>query len=59
MEKRAADVEEFEEIPFHAAVMTFVGYAILTLIGHIRNFLRKHNFETSYIKKENVKNKVR
>ena len=50
--------EEFEEIPFLVAVLTMVNYAIMTLAGHMRDFLRKIGVETSKIKQENDKMKV-
>ena len=50
--------EEFEKIPFIVAVLTVINYAIVTLAGHIRDFLRKIGVETSKIKQENDKMKV-
>ena len=37
----AHNQEDFEEIPFLVSIGTMIGYAILTFIGHIRDFLRK------------------
>ena len=56
--KEDSGVEEFEEIPFIVALLTMIDYAILSFVGHIRDFLRKHNFEVSYLKKENEKLQV-
>ena len=50
--------EEFAEIPFVVAVMTMINYVILTLVGHVRDFLRLRGFEQSLIKQENAKMKV-
>ena len=50
--------EEFEEIPFLGAVMTMLNYALLTIIAHIRDFLRKVGIEAAKVKVENPKNKV-
>ena len=33
-------------------------FLIKASVGHIRDFLRKHNFEVSYLKKENEKLQV-
>ncbi|CAF1346495.1 unnamed protein product [Adineta ricciae] len=37
--------EEFEETPLYAAVLTYLGYAILCLFGWLRDFLRQSNIE--------------
>lgn len=38
-------VETFEETPLSIAVLTYLGYAVLVVIGHIRDFLRSIGFE--------------
>ena len=37
--------EEFEETPLHAAILTYISYAILCLFGWLRDFLRQSNIE--------------
>ncbi len=37
--------ESFEETPFYIAILTYLGYAILIVFGHLRDFLRKSRFE--------------
>ncbi|CAF0895865.1 unnamed protein product [Rotaria sordida] len=37
--------EEFEETPLYAAVLTYIGYAILCLFGWLRDFMRQSNIE--------------
>ncbi len=37
--------EEFEETPTWAAVVTVLGYAILSVLGWLRDFLRHIGFE--------------
>ncbi len=37
--------EEFEETPTWAAVITVLGYAILSVLGWLRDFLRKIGLE--------------
>ena len=40
---RKKSKDEFPEVHAAIAVTTFVSYYILTIIGHIRDFLRKIN----------------
>ena len=50
--------EEFEEIPGWVALLTMINYALLTVLGHIRDFLRDWKLTVSYIKTESAKMKV-
>ncbi|KAI4895260.1 hypothetical protein NFI96_011740, partial [Prochilodus magdalenae] len=45
-------VESFEETPLLVAVLTYMGYGILTLFGYLRDFLRDWNFEKCHVAKE-------
>ncbi|KAK3092967.1 hypothetical protein FSP39_009476 [Pinctada imbricata] len=38
-------IETFEQTPLFVAVLTYLGYAILVVIGHIRDFLRTIGIE--------------
>lgn len=38
-------MEFFEETPLYIAVLTYIGYGILILFGHFRDFLRRWNIE--------------
>ncbi|CAK8698210.1 serine palmitoyltransferase 2-like [Clavelina lepadiformis] len=40
--------ESFEPTPLYAAIVTYVNYAVVTLFGFLRDFLRKHGFEKLY-----------
>jgi len=37
--------ESFEETPLLVAVVTYIGYAILIVFGHLRDTLRNWGFE--------------
>ena len=50
--------EESEEIPLHAAVMTFISYFFLILFGYLRDFMRRYGLEKSKAFKEAGNNKV-
>jgi hypothetical protein len=43
--KLTKDHEEFEETPTWAAVVTVLGYAILSVLGWLRDFLRNIGME--------------
>lgn len=43
--KLIQDHEEFEETPTSAAVITVLGYAILSVLGWLRDFLRNVGLE--------------
>ena len=45
--------DEFEETPFHAAVMTYLAYFFYIIFGYFRDFLRKHGLEKCKTVKEN------
>jgi len=38
-------LELFEETPLLIAVLTYLGYAVLIIVGHIRDFMRNWNIE--------------
>ena len=38
--------ESFEETPLFAAILTYLGYAILVIIGQIRDLLRAYGIES-------------
>ncbi|XP_046337562.2 serine palmitoyltransferase 2-like isoform X1 [Haliotis rufescens] len=37
--------ESFEETPLIIAIITYIGYGVLVVVGHIRDFLRSQGFE--------------
>ncbi|CAK8698203.1 unnamed protein product [Clavelina lepadiformis] len=37
--------ENFEPTPLHAAILTYLGYAIITVFGFIRDLMRKYHIE--------------
>jgi len=44
--------EMFEETPLYIAVLTYIGYGIVIVFGHFRDFLRKWHFENTPLSKE-------
>lgn len=50
-------VESFEQTPMLVAVLTYMGYAILTIFGHLRNFLRHWKIEKCHITAEREEQK--
>lgn len=50
-------VESFEETPMLVAVLTYMGYAILTIFGHLRDFLRHWKIEKCHITAEREEQK--
>lgn len=40
-------LDDFEETPFHAAVMTYLSYFVLIVFGYVRDFMRKYGLEKS------------
>uniref|UniRef100_A0A3B3SZX2 Serine palmitoyltransferase long chain base subunit 2 n=1 Tax=Paramormyrops kingsleyae TaxID=1676925 RepID=A0A3B3SZX2_9TELE len=44
--------ESFEETPMLVAVLTYMGYGILTLFGYLRDFLREWKIEKCHIARE-------
>ena len=42
---RASWWESFEETPLYAAILTYLGYGLLVLVGHIRDFFRNIGLE--------------
>ncbi|KAG8448997.1 hypothetical protein GDO86_015890 [Hymenochirus boettgeri] len=49
--------EAFEETPMIVAVLTYMGYGILTLFGYLRDFLRAWKIEKCHIATERVEQK--
>ncbi|OCT68193.1 serine palmitoyltransferase 2 isoform X2 [Xenopus laevis] len=49
--------EAFEETPMIVAVLTYMGYGILTLFGYLRDFLRSWKIEKCHIATERVEQK--
>lgn len=45
-------VESFEETPMLVAVLTYMGYGILTIFGYLRDFLRHWKIEKCHIARE-------
>ncbi|KAL0967574.1 hypothetical protein UPYG_G00253960 [Umbra pygmaea] len=45
-------VEQFEETPLLVAVLTYMGYGILTIFGYLRDFLRDWGFEKCQVARE-------
>jgi serine palmitoyltransferase len=46
------NMEFFEETPLYIAVLTYIGYGILIIFGHLRDFLRKWNLEKIVVSSE-------
>ena len=51
-------VESFEETPLLVAVLTYVGYGILTVFGYLRDFLRGWRIESHHVAQEREEQKV-
>uniref|UniRef100_A0A673ZRU1 serine C-palmitoyltransferase n=1 Tax=Salmo trutta TaxID=8032 RepID=A0A673ZRU1_SALTR len=45
-------IESFEETPMLVAVLTYMGYGILTIFGYLRDFLRDWKIERCHIARE-------
>ncbi|XP_051510756.1 serine palmitoyltransferase 2-like isoform X2 [Myxocyprinus asiaticus] len=50
-------VESFEETPLLVAVLTYMGYGILTIFGYLRDFLREWKFEKCHLAREREEQK--
>ncbi|XP_070578628.1 serine palmitoyltransferase 2-like [Ptychodera flava] len=50
--KAPKSMESFEEPPMVIAVLTYMAYALLVVVGHIRDFLRKFGIEKTAVAKE-------
>ncbi|KAF6133109.1 serine palmitoyltransferase long chain base subunit 2 [Phyllostomus discolor] len=50
--------EAFEETPMLVAVLTYVGYGVLTLFGYLRDFLRHWRIEKCHHATEREEQKV-
>lgn len=51
-------VESFEETPLLVAVLTYMGYGILTIFGYLRDFLRHWNIEKCHVARDREEQKV-
>ena len=51
-EARPTVKETFEETPLLVAVITYIGYGILVVFGHFRDFLRYRGLEKTKAAKE-------
>uniref|UniRef100_A0A671VFK6 serine C-palmitoyltransferase n=1 Tax=Sparus aurata TaxID=8175 RepID=A0A671VFK6_SPAAU len=49
--------ESFEETPLLVAVLTYMGYGILTIFGYLRDFLRHWNIEKCQVAREREEQK--
>ncbi|KAL0969845.1 hypothetical protein UPYG_G00233110 [Umbra pygmaea] len=49
--------ESFEETPMLVAVLTYMGYGILTIFGYLRDFLRNWKIEKCHIAREREEQK--
>lgn len=49
--------ESFEPTPLLSAIVTFIGYGVITFFGFIRDFLRKHGLEKVYASVEDFEMK--
>ena len=54
-QKKWRSFERFEETPLYIAVLTYLGYAILIVVGHLRDLLRKWQIERLPIASEPLK----
>ena len=51
--------ESFEETPLLVAVLTYMGYGILTIFGYLRDFLRYWSIEKCNVAQEKEEQKVK
>lgn len=51
-------MESYEETPMLVAVLTYVGYGILTVFGYFRDFLRHWKIERCHAAREREEQKV-
>uniref|UniRef100_A0A3Q3IPG8 serine C-palmitoyltransferase n=1 Tax=Monopterus albus TaxID=43700 RepID=A0A3Q3IPG8_MONAL len=49
--------ESFEQAPMYVAVMTYLGYGIVTLFGYLRDFLRAVELERCHVAQEKEEQK--
>ena len=52
-------IESYEETPMLVAVLTYMGYGILTVFGYLRDFLRHWKIERCHTAREREEQKVR
>uniref|UniRef100_A0A8D3AGU3 serine C-palmitoyltransferase n=1 Tax=Scophthalmus maximus TaxID=52904 RepID=A0A8D3AGU3_SCOMX len=50
-------VESFEETPMLVAVLTYMGYGVLTIFGYLRDYLRHWKIERCYVAREKEEQK--
>lgn len=51
-------IEHFEQAPMYVAVFTFVGFAVGTIFGYLRDFMRAWGLEKRNIAAEREQQKV-
>lgn len=50
-------LESFEQAPMYVAVLTYLGFGIVTLFGYLRDFLRAVGLEKCHVAQERVEQK--
>ncbi|XP_049927776.1 serine palmitoyltransferase 3-like [Epinephelus moara] len=50
--------ESFEQAPMYVAVLTYLGFGIVTLFGYLRDFLRAVGLEKCHLARERVEQKA-
>lgn len=55
---RQCKQEVFEQAPMYVAVMTYLGFGIVTLFGYFRDFLRAVGLEKCHLAKEREEQKA-
>uniref|UniRef100_A0A8C5PCE2 serine C-palmitoyltransferase n=1 Tax=Leptobrachium leishanense TaxID=445787 RepID=A0A8C5PCE2_9ANUR len=50
-------IESFEEAPMYVAVMTYIGYGLVTLFGYLRDFMRAWGLEKCHMAAEREEQK--
>ncbi|KAG8443876.1 hypothetical protein GDO86_009173 [Hymenochirus boettgeri] len=50
-------MEFFEEAPMYVAVLTYIGFGIVTLFGYLRDFMRAWGLEKCYMAEERAQQK--
>lgn len=51
-------IQDFEETPMWVAFVTYIGYAVLFIFGHVRDLMRRYGIESSKTSNEDKKLKV-
>ena len=55
---RQSSQESFEQAPMYVAVMTYLGFGLVTLFGYLRDFLRAVGLEKCNVAQEREEQKV-